>query len=262
MTVESRIELRRPQVLILVALAGLTVLAWAGVAWQSSQMGGMGGLTMGMTAGLFVVTWTVMMAAMMFPSSAPMILMFAQISRGRQARGESFVPTWVFVAAYLLIWVAFGVVAYGAALVVEAIGGGNSWFMANGARMAGGVLIAAGVYQLTPLKHACLAACRSPLGFILTSWRSGYAGAFRMGLEHGLLCAGCCWLLFVILFPLGMANIGILAAVTVFIFAEKVLPWGREISFAAAAVLIGYGVLVVFDPAAFPGMAMNSSPGM
>ncbi|MGH2448262.1 MAG: DUF2182 domain-containing protein [Chloroflexota bacterium] len=256
MTVESRLKLRRSNILVIGTLAGLSALAWAGLAWQSTQTNAMGGFTMGMTAPLFIVTWTVMMAAMMLPSAAPMFLMFARITRKKTRPGRISAAEWIFGAAYLLIWTAFGVLGYFAAEWADSLSGSNSWLMANGARVAGGLLIVAGVYQATPLKQACLRSCRSPLAFILTSWRPGYAGALRMGVHHGLLCTGCCWLLFAILFPLGMANIGVLAAVTAFIFAEKVLRRGREIGYAGAAALICYGLVVVFDPAAFPGMTM------
>src|SRR6476620_7099544 len=115
--------------------------------------------------------------------------------------------TWIFVSAYLLIWVLFGVVAYLAALAVEALTRGSPSLAENAIRVGGVLLILGGLYQLSPLKQACLAKCRTPIGFILGSWREGYWGSFRMGLEHGIYCLGCCWLLFVILFPLGIMNV-------------------------------------------------------
>jgi predicted metal-binding membrane protein len=130
----------------------------------------------------------------------------------------------------------------------------SMWFMDNMARIGGGVLIAAGIYQLTPLKSICLSKCRSPLAFVLGSWRDGYGGAVRMGLEHGLYCIGCCWLFFLIIFPLGMMSIAVLAAITALIFAEKSLPYGRQVGTAAGVLLIAYGALVVFVPDALPTM--------
>ncbi len=124
--------------------------------------------------------------------------------------------------------------------------------MENAARLAGVVLVVAGLYQLSPLKDICLSKCRTPLQFILSSWRDGYGGAFRMGLEHGAYCLGCCWLLFVILFPLGIMNIAVMALLTALIYAEKALPIGRQISQFAGVGLIVYGVLVMFLPAALP----------
>ena len=126
------------------------------------------------------------------------------------------------------------------------------WLMDNAARLGGVVLLLAGLYQLSPLKDICLSKCRTPLQFILSSWHDGYGGAFRMGLEHGAFCLGCCWLLFVILFPLGIMNIAVMALVTALIFAEKALPIGRQISKFAGAGLIVYGVLIMFLPAALP----------
>jgi predicted metal-binding membrane protein len=115
------------------------------------------------------------------------------------------------------------------------------------------VLILAGAYQLSSLKHTCLAKCRTPLQFVLSSWRDGKSGAFRMGVIHGLYCLGCCWLLFVILFPLGVMNVAAMAVLTALIFAEKSLPAGRRISQVAAVILIGYGSVILFLPAALPG---------
>lgn len=125
--------------------------------------------------------------------------------------------------------------------------------MYNAARIGGAMLILAGVYQLSPLKNTCLAKCRTPTQFLMTSWRSGNGGALRMGIEHGFYCLGCCWLLFAILFPLGMMNIAALALLTALIFAEKVLPAGRLVSIAAGVALIAYGALVVVVPTLLPG---------
>lgn len=133
--------------------------------------------------------------------------------------------------------------------------------MDNAARIGGGLLIAAGVYQLSPLKYVCLNKCRSPISFILHSWRDGYGGSFRMGLEHGVYCLGCCWLLFAILFPLGMMNIAVLALITLLIFAEKSTPFGRQIAALAAVALIVYGTVVIFVPDALP-MMMNDQTSM
>src|SRR5919201_4539568 len=126
------------------------------------------------------------------------------------------------------------------------------WVMDNAARIGGGVLMLAGLYQLSPLKNICLSKCRAPMAFIITSWRTGYGGALRMGLEHGLYCLGCCWLFFVIVFPLGMINVAILAAIVLVIFAEKSLPIGRRATQLAAIALVAYGILVMLVPEALP----------
>ncbi len=126
------------------------------------------------------------------------------------------------------------------------------WVMDNGGRVGGGILVVAGVYQLTPLKRICLVKCRTPLAFIMTSWREGRGGALRMGVEHGRYCAGCCWLLFVILFPLGMLNIAAMAAITVLIYIEKVFSRGELVARVAGVGLIAYGILAIASPALLP----------
>jgi predicted metal-binding membrane protein len=249
--------LRRERNIILGVLLALAAIAWGVLIWQSAMMGsaqGMG-LTMGMSAALFLAIWVAMMVAMMFPTAAPMILMFRLVSARRRAQGQAFVPTWIFTSAYLLVWSLCGVLAYLLALGVEWLAGQSMWLMEHENLFSGGVLAVAGLYQLSPLKYRCLSKCRTPLQFILTSWRDGTGGAFRMGVEHGLYCLGCCWLLFVILFPLGMMNVALLALITLLIFAEKVLPRGRQISQVAGVALIAYGLVVIFWPAALP-MAM------
>ncbi len=247
--------LPRERKLILSLLLILAAASWALLIWQSvamnSQAMGMG-LTMGMSAVLFIAIWVVMMIAMMFPTAAPMILMFTTVYAGKRQLGQAFVPTWVFVGAYLLIWTLFGVVAYPLALGAERLAGQSMWLMNNAPRISGAFLVVAGLYQLSPLKHICLAKCRTPLQFILSSWRDGYGGAFRMGFVHGAYCLGCCWFLFVILFPLGIMNIAVMALLTALIFAEKSVPLGRQISQITGIVLILYGVLVVLVPAALP----------
>jgi len=244
--------LQRERYLILGGLLVLSALAWVFLIWQSSMMSNQMGLTMGMGALLFIAIWIVMMIAMMFPASAPMILMFSKIYASKRQQARPFVPTWVFVSAYLLVWSLCGVVAYPLALGIENLAASSMWLMGNAARLGGMVLVLAGLYQLSPLKDVCLSKCRTPLQFILSSWHDGYGGAFRMGLEHGLFCLGCCWLLFVILFPLGIMNIAVMALVTALIFAEKVLPFGRKVSVVAGVVLIAYGALIMFLPAALP----------
>jgi predicted metal-binding membrane protein len=181
-----------------------------------------------------------------------MILMFAAVSAGKRQRAQAFVPIWVFVSGYLLVWTLFGVVAYVIATGADRLAGQSTWLMENAGRLGGLVLVAAGLYQLSPLKNGCLTKCRTPTQFILTSWRDGYGGALRMGLEHGAYCLGCCWLLFVILFPLGMMNIAVLGLLTALIFAEKCLPIGHLASQIAAGALIIYGIVVIAVPAALP----------
>ncbi len=255
MATTASYPLTRERNLILASLLVLAAGAWALLAWQSAMTDDdMMSLTMGMGAPLFVAIWVAMMVAMMFPTAAPMILTFARVHANRQQRGQPYVPTWVFVSSYLLVWTVFGVVAYGVAVGAQELADRSMWLMDNAARIGGGVLVLAGLYQLSPLKRACLSKCRTPLSFILSSWRDGYAGSFRMGLEHGAYCLGCCWLLFVILFPLGTMNIAAMALITLLIFAEKSTPFGRQTAGLAAAALVAYGALVVFVPDALPTM--------
>ncbi len=236
----------RERNLILALLLVLAAFAWAILIWQSaiSDKRPMG-IMAGMDAPLFIAIWIVMMVAVMFPTAAPMILIFARVYAGKREQGHPFVPTWVFVSSYLFVWTLFGVLAYVAALGTEEVGKQSMWLMDNAARFGGGVLILAGFYQLSPLKHSCLSKCRTPMNFILSSWREGYWGSFRMGLEHGLYCLGCCWFLFIILFPLGVMNVAAMAVITFLIFAEKSLALGQQIAKIAAIVLIVYGLLVL-----------------
>jgi predicted metal-binding membrane protein len=257
MTSSSAYALPRERNLILASLLVLAAAAWALLIWQAGNTDAMGTrLTMGLGAPVFLAIWVVMMVAMMFPTTAPMILTFARVQAGKRQRGEVFVPTWIFVAAYLIVWIVFGALAFVIAVAAEQLGDQVPWVMDNAARLGGVVLFVAALYQFSPLKRVCLAKCRSPLSFILSAWRDGRGGAFRMGLEHGLYCLGCCWLLFVILFPLGVMNVAAMAVITLLIFAEKSLPGGRRVAQAAAGALVVYGALVVFLPQLLPTTVM------
>jgi predicted metal-binding membrane protein len=240
---------------ILGLLLALAAGAWAVLVWQSADADmdmTMASSTMGLRAPLFLAIWVIMMVAMMFPTAAPMILTFHKVQAGKRRRGDGFVSTWVFVAAYILVWTLAGVAAYAGALAVEVIAVRAALSPAAAARIGGAVVILAGIYQLTPLKDLCLSKCRTPITFIMTSWRDGTAGALRMGLLHGAYCLGCCWLLFAILFPLGIMNIGAMAGITLIIFAEKTLPWPRLAPYAAAFALVLYGALVIASPQFLP----------
>jgi predicted metal-binding membrane protein len=245
-------------------LLSLAAAAWAVLAWQGAvgHMDMTNSPTMGLRAPLFLAIWIVMMVAMMFPAATPMIVAFHKVQASKRQRGEAFVSTWIFVAAYLLVWGLAGVGGYAGALAAEAVAARIAPSPATAARVGGALLAAAGGYQLTPLKDLCLSKCRTPLTFIITSWRDGAAGALRMGLLHGAYCLGCCWLLFVILFPLGIMNIAVMAVVTLVIFAEKTLPWGRAAARAAAVALIAYGSVVVAAPQLLPTFAAGHEMAM
>ncbi|WP_202298570.1 DUF2182 domain-containing protein [Mesorhizobium sp. 131-2-1] len=254
--------------IILVLLIAAAAAAWTLLVWQ--RMGMDAGMpmdmyspTMGMRASLFLAVWMIMMVAMMFPTAAPMILMFHQVQSGKRGRGETFISTWAFVAGYMLVWAVMGVLAFAGAAGAETLAGHVGLSTATAARIGGALLMFAGAYQLSPLKDLCLAKCRTPIGFILTSWRDGQWGAVRMGLQHGLLCLGCCWLLFLALFPLGIMNVAAMAVVTLLIFVEKTLPAGERIAKVSGVPLLLYGAVVLVFPQALPtfqapnGMIMN-----
>jgi predicted metal-binding membrane protein len=251
----------RERNLILIALLVLAAAGWAVVAWQSSgSRGGMAmdgermGLAMGMEAPLFLAMWVAMMVAMMFPTAAPMILVFHRVQASRRQRGQQFIPTSMFVGSYLLVWTMFGAVAFFAASLAGELAHYVPFLDQQAARIGGIVLIAAGLYQLSGLKRTCLSKCRNPIGFVLDSWRDGWSGTLRMGIGHGAYCLGCCWLLFVILFPLGVMNIAAMLAITVLIFAEKSLPFGERAASLAAVALVAYGAIVLVLPDALPTM--------
>ncbi len=202
-----------------------------------------------------------MMAAMMLPSVAPMALVFARISRDRRGRGEGFVRMWVFLAGYFTAWTLYGLGAYGIYRVVRSADPAFLAWDAQGPLTAGGAIALAGVYELTPLKRACLRHCRSPIHFVLHSWRQGWLGALRMGFEHGVVCVGCCVALMVALFAVGVMSIFWMAVVAAIIFAEKVLPL-RRLDRAAAAVLVGLGVWIAAAPSSLGVLHDPGAPAM
>jgi predicted metal-binding membrane protein len=159
------------------------------------------------------------------------------------------------------VWAFAGIAAYAGVLAAETAAARAALTPAAEAQVGGVILLVAGIYQLTALKELCLSKCRTPIRFIMTSWRDGTAGAFRMGLLHGIYCLGCCWLLFVILFPLGM-NVGAMAAVTLIILAEKMLPWPRLMPRAAAAALVLYGALVIASSQLHPTFKKDGGAAM
>jgi predicted metal-binding membrane protein len=226
---------------IVAALLACAVAAWLITAQQSASMSGMGGIAM-LGTGLFLATWVVMMVAMMFPSVAPVVLTHARIVR---RRGEGSSPTVSFVLGYLAIWTAAGLVPLA---VIQLLGSSfasplNAWLP----RLAGAVVLLAGAYQLTPLKNACLSACRSPLGFVLThDFGGGAPAAARAGISHGAVCLGCCWALMAVLAVLGLMNVALMAVFAIVFFLEK--NWSRGVMLArivgAACLLLGAVVLV------------------
>jgi len=264
--VESATVRRPPPLpgLIQLGLIGL-LLVLAVLAWKLTdvQMAGMdaGPGTDPGSLGFFIGTWVVMMAAMMFPSIAPMVLMFSRIQAGRRERGDAVAGglATLFVGGYLVSWAAAGLAAY---LVFEAgkavTGDVFSWENA-GPYLAGGVIVAAALYQLTPLKDVCLRHCRSPLMFLLTHSKPGRIGAVRMGVEHGGFCVGCCWMLMAALFALGVMSLGWMAFIAALIAIEKLLPWKLVANRGIAVLLVMLGVAVATAPDHVPGLTVPGS---
>jgi predicted metal-binding membrane protein len=239
------------------ARLGLIALlfALAAVAWWSTadRMAGMDdgpGTALG-ALGWFLGVWVVMMAAMMFPSVAPTVSLYARMTRRR-----SPVAPLVFAAGYLLTWTAAGVLAFGVFDLGRALLGDQLAWDGLGRWAAGGTLIVAAAYEVTPLKDVCLTKCRSPLGFLLGSWRGGLTGALSMGARHGAWCVGCCWALMASLFALGVMSLAWMAFVAALIALEKTLPWGRPVTWATALVLLVLGVVLIAAPDAVPGLTV------
>src|SRR5918996_1248676 len=217
-------------------ISGMAMAAMAPIAWTPGY------------ALLMFFMWWIMMMAMMLPSAAPMILLFAMVNRKQREKGAPYVPTAIFAAGYALVWGAFSVVAVGAQWGLERSGLLSSMMASTGVMLGAGLLIAAGVYQLTPLKHACLRHCRSPIFFITHHWRPGDLGALRMGVEHGAFCTGCCWFLMALLFYGGVMNLYWIIGIALFVLLEKTIPAGHWLGRIVGALLIAWGgalVLVV-----------------
>ncbi|MCI0414002.1 DUF2182 domain-containing protein [bacterium] len=178
-------------------------------------------------AALMFLMWWIMMVAMMLPSASAMILLFARIQRQQKEKGSPFVPTSVFTAGYLVTWGAFSVIATGAQWRFERAELLSAMMTSTSGLLAGVLLLAAGIYQLTPLKHACLRHCRSPIQFITHHWRNGSGGAFRMGLDHGAFCLACCWFLMALLFVGGVMNLYWIVGLSLFVLLEKTIPAGH-----------------------------------
>ena len=190
--------------------------------------------------------WWVMMVAMMLPSAAPMILLFGQVYRRAQEGGKPAVSTAWLAAGYCLAWLGFSAVATAVQFLFEKAGlvhGMMMWSL--NPWLSAALLAAAGLYQLTPLKHACLSHCRSPFSFLLGHWRPGHAGALRMGLIHGAYCVGCCWFLMALLFVGGIMNIVWIAGLALIVLVEKVAPRGRAISTGLGVLCLAGAVYVV-----------------
>ena len=270
---------RHDRIVVVAALGAVVVLAWglllAGTGMDMSvprageQTADAGSL--GRLLALWLM-WVVMMVAMMLPSAAPTILLFAALTR-TQASASPLSPTAGFAAGYVLLWGVFSLVATLAHRALEHAALVSSAMRATTSVLAGLLLVAAGIYQWTSLKHACLSHCRSPIHFVTRHWRAGLGGAFRLGLTHGAYCVGCCWALMVILVAVGAMSLPWVLLIAVLVFAEKVLPGGLRTARVIGLLLVLLAGAVVtrpqlaramrFEPAMEPAPnGMEGMPGM
>jgi predicted metal-binding membrane protein len=240
----TEVTLPRPvATVVIAALLGCAAAAWLVTAQQAASMAGMGGMAM-VGGGLFLATWVVMMVAMMFPTVVPMVLTHAGVVR---SRGEGTMGTVAFLAGYLAVWTAAGLVPLG---VVQLLGLSiaapvDAWLP----RLGGAIVLLAGIYQLTPLKIACLRACRSPLGFIQShDFGAGTPAAARTGISHGLQCLGSCWPLMAVLAVLGLMHLAWMAVFAAVFFLEKTWRHGIMLSQVAGAVCVILGLTVIIRP--------------
>jgi predicted metal-binding membrane protein len=235
---------------LVVLLVGFAVAAWWSTADRMAGMDAGPGTDLG-AVGWFLGVWVVMMAAMMLPSLAPTIALYAKMTRRRTPSRPL-----LFASGYLVVWGAAGLGAYGLFELGRSLLGGDLAWHAAGRWFAGGVLVVAALYELTPLKDVCLAKCRTPLGFMLGTWREGRLGALEMGSRHAGWCLGCCWALMAALFALGVMSLIWMAFVAALIALEKTVPWRRPVTWATAALLLAIAVAVVGAPHAVPGLVV------
>lgn len=252
--------LMRDRAIVVASIVVLVVLAWVYLAYLARNASAMDmgtGMGMSMAApnmqpwgavdwGSMFLMWAVMMVAMMVPTAAPMVLVFAAVNRRRREQNDPYVPTAIFLLGYALVWTGFAAAAtalnwalHTHALLSSMMGVSTSNYL------GGALLVAAGIFQWTPLKYACLSHCRSPLGFLMTEWRDGASGALRMGLKHGGYCLGCCWLLMALLFVLGVMNLVWVGVLAGFVLLEKIVPAGHWLSRASGLALAAWGGLVI-----------------
>jgi predicted metal-binding membrane protein len=244
---------RHDRVVIAGGLGVITLLAWT---WLLSG-GGMdmpSSMDMNMVmpmdwtplyALVVFVMWWVMMIAMMLPSAAPMVLLFAMVNRRSRTLGAPYVPTAVFASGYLVAWGGFSLAATVTQWWLDQVSWLNMGLASANHWFSGTLLIAAGVYQLTPLKQVCLRHCRGPIEFITRHWRPGYAGAFRMGLVHGAYCVGCCWAVMGLLFYGDVMNLYWIVGLAVLILLEKLLPAGPRFGNISGVAFLVWGIWIL-----------------
>jgi predicted metal-binding membrane protein len=251
--------LKRDRLVVLAALAGITLLAWAYMVREAHAMNLTGvcccaGMKMSGpdtnpwdTATLvpLFLMWAEMMVAMMLPSAAPMILTFAKVQRNRREQERPYVATGIFVLGYLAVWTGFSALAAVAQWILHAKALLSPMMVSTSPILGGALLVAAGIFQWTPLKNACLSRCCSPLNFLMAGWREGKSGAFAMGLKHGAYCTGCCWFLMALLFVAGVMNIWWIAIITALVLIEKLAPRGLMLGKIAGVLFVAWGAWLI-----------------
>lgn len=250
--------LKRDQFFVFIGLFLLTVISWAYITHLNSAMPSESMDSMVNDVAMpqmhqwdikdvatIAIMWSVMMTAMMLPSATPMILIFSTVNRKRHLSGNKIVPTWIFLSGYLLVWIGFSIMATGTQWGMHTLSLISPELKIINPLVSGMVLMAAGIYQFTPIKDVCLKNCHSPLGFIMGNWRDGKFGALLMGLQHGKYCVGCCWAFMLLLFVAGVMNLLWVAIITIFIFLEKVAPIRHWLSRTAGFLLAAWGLGII-----------------
>ena len=250
--------LKRDRFVIISGLFFITLLSWLYIIYLYRQM-----VYMDMNALFFAMPmtphwaatdfillflmWIVMMIAMMTPSVAPLILVFAKVNRERKLQHHPFVNTGYLITGYFLVWAVYSVAATALQWLLQQIAWLNPDMKTTNKILGGIILILTGIFQFTSLKKTCLTYCRSPLNFILLHWKEGKQGALKMGIENGFYCLGCCWLLMVLLFVAGIMNLLWVALIALFVLAEKISPGIRWLPYVAGFALIAYGILFLIS---------------
>lgn len=258
-TVESLIK--KDRLIVYSGLIIIAALAWAYMFRLDNEMKNMDMSTAHLMPGMEVwdfkkfvlmfVMWIVMMVAMMLPSAAPSALIFARVYRKRESEGKPFVPLGVFLFGYFTVWAAFSLAATTAQWLLHKAALLSPAMVSTSPLLGGAILLAAGLFQFTPLKHACLKQCRNPLDFLIREWREGNYGAFIMGIKHGCFCVGCCWMVMVLLFVAGVMNLLWVAAIASFVLVEKVFPYPTWTSRVGGILLILWGLWMLAEPSIY-----------
>ena len=252
--------LKRDRAIVIAGLAAVSICGWVytlagvGMSMNAFEMTAMGNACAALAtpmpwspsyALLVFLMWLTMMVAMMLPSASPMVLLVDAMARRCNPQSTFHPGTAAFVAGYLAVWACFSACAALVHWGLEMSGLLTPMMTPTSAVLGGTLLVAAGLYQLTPLKQACLRSCRHPIGFFARHWRAGTAGAFHMGVVHGTFCVGCCWILMALLFFGGVMNLYWIAGIATYVLAEKLFPRGRWLSYAAGALLLAWGVSIL-----------------